>query len=518
MAYLKKIRVIVSLLFIIPTSILFLDFIGIIPNEFYDYLLFLQFIPSVIQFVDIFKLASLGFLIVLILVIFFGRVYCSSICPIGTLQDIISNLSKKITSMHNYNWSKELKWLRYSILIITILTMPIIGVFLLGLLDPFSNFGRIMTNLIYPLGVLINNLSALLLESLEYYIIYPVEIKEISIAGVMFSMLILTTLLIMSYKKGRLFCNSICPLGTLFGLISRVSLFKIKINEDDCNECGICETICKSECIEPQTKEINYDRCVVCFNCINKCPTAAINFQKELNLIPINRKRFNEDRRKFIGDICTLVSGISGIGFAQLQIIPEKESTVPVIRSTPVTPPGSKNFNHFTFTCTACHLCISVCPTKVIQPSILHYGLIGFLLPRMDYKTNYCTYECVLCMDVCPTGALETLSIEDKKQSQLGKSTFVKENCIVETEKKECGACSEHCPTKAVKMIPYEKNLHIPEITNDYCVGCGACEYACPTIPYKAIYVEGNPEHLKAKKPPSETIEQEIDYKEQFPF
>ena len=136
----------------------------------------------------------------------------------------------------------------------------------------------------------------------------------------------------------------------------------------------------------------------------------------------------------------------------------------------------------------------------------------------MDYITNYCNYDCVKCTEVCPTGALENLLPEEKKLIQLGKSIFVKETCIVETEKKECGACSEHCPTKAVRMVPYERNLNIPEVKNEYCVGCGACEYACPTKPYKAIYIDGNPEHLKAEIPPDEKIEEEIDYKEEFPF
>ena len=135
----------------------------------------------------------------------------------------------------------------------------------------------------------------------------------------------------------------------------------------------------------------------------------------------------------------------------------------------------------------------------------------------MDYSASYCTYECVICGNVCPTGAILPVSIEDKKTLQIGKTTFIKENCIVETEKTECGACAEHCPTKAVKMVPYNK-LHIPEIKNEYCVGCGACEHACPTIPYKAIYVEGNPVHQIAKKRSEEKIKREIDFKSDFPF
>jgi ferredoxin len=135
----------------------------------------------------------------------------------------------------------------------------------------------------------------------------------------------------------------------------------------------------------------------------------------------------------------------------------------------------------------------------------------------MDYITSFCNYECNICGDVCPTGAILPTPLEEKKLIQLGKAKFVKENCIVETQKTDCGACSEHCPTKAVKMIPFEGKLTIPEVTEDICVGCGACEYACPTDP-KSIYIEGNVVHEPAKEPPREELDQDIDYKEEFPF
>ncbi len=142
----------------------------------------------------------------------------------------------------------------------------------------------------------------------------------------------------------------------------------------------------------------------------------------------------------------------------------------------------------------------------------------------MDYSTSFCNYECTACAEVCPTGAILPIQVENKKLIQLGKAKFIKENCVVFTENTDCGACSEHCPTKAVRMIPYipennpKKNLHLPEVRDEYCTGCGACEHACPTKPYKSIYVEGNPVHLTAKKPPEEKIEQKIDYREDFPF
>jgi ferredoxin len=153
-----------------------------------------------------------------------------------------------------------------------------------------------------------------------------------------------------------------------------------------------------------------------------------------------------------------------------------------------------------------------------MQPSFLEHGWLNILQPYLDNSAAYCTFECVRCTEVCPTGALLPVTVEKKKTLQIGKTNFVKENCVVETEGTACGACSEHCPTKAVIMIPYKNNLKIPEVRNEYCVGCGACEYACPTKPFKSIYVEGNPIHLVAKEAPLERLEQEVDYKEEFPF
>ena len=78
---------------------------------------------------------------------------------------------------------------------------------------------------------------------------------------------------------------------------------------------------------------------------------------------------------------------------------------------------------------------------------------------------------------------------------------FIKANCVVETHGTDCGACSEHCPTKAVNMIPYKGKLVIPEVDEEICVGCGACEYACPVTPFKAIFVDGHDQHQEAKPP-----------------
>jgi ferredoxin-type protein NapF len=199
----------------------------------------------------------------------------------------------------------------------------------------------------------------------------------------------------------------------------------------------------------------------------------------------------------------------------------EIENKIPTeiapVKHFAVTPPGSLGIRHFTTRCTACHLCVSACPTSVLQPSLNEYGWLGFMQPHMDYSTNYCNFECTLCSDVCPTGAILSLSAENKKTTQLGQVQLILENCVVYAENTACGSCSEHCPTQAVTMVPYRQGLTLPEIKPEICVGCGACEYACPVRPHKAIYVDGHQIHQVAKEPEIEELEQP-DLEEEFPF
>ena len=113
--------------------------------------------------------------------------------------------------------------------------------------------------------------------------------------------------------------------------------------------------------------------------------------------------------------------------------------------------------------------------------------------------------------------AILPLAIDEKQQTQLGVAVFLHNNCIVVSEGTDCGACSEHCPTKAVHMIPYKNGLMIPEVDQSICIGCGACEYPCPVpSPYRAIYVNGNSTHKLAEKPKVE--EQSSVSFDDFPF
>ncbi len=522
--YLKKFRVVLSLIFLTLIGIFFLDFAEFFPPGFITGTLYLQFVPSLLKFLTVFSVIAAGFIVVLVLTLLFGRVYCSTICPLGILQDVIIYLKRKFRKRKRYkfNFIKAWPWLRYSLLGITVAFFLAGNILILALLDPYSIFGRITSDLFRPVFSGITNVLADILNSFGVYGLYKVDIHAIHYEVLLIPFVFLILIVWMSLAKGRLYCNTICPVGTFLGLLSKVSVFQIKLNKTTCTKCGLCERSCKAECIDHKALHVDFSRCVGCFNCLSVCPESSANY--ELNSLYRSSEKIPRDtnydnagagRRKFVGGFLLALLGASRL--AKAQGLVTSSANTRVEREHPVSPPGALNTGRFNQACTACHLCVNVCPTDVLQPAVFEYGYRGLMQPRLDNHAGFCNYDCTLCGEVCPTGAILPLTAEDKRLTQIGRARFVKSNCIVETEGTDCGSCAEHCPTKAVRMVDYVDNLRIPEVTEDICIGCGACEYACPTKPYKAIYVEGNPVHARAKKPSQEKVEA-VKHEEEFPF
>jgi ferredoxin len=244
--------------------------------------------------------------------------------------------------------------------------------------------------------------------------------------------------------------------------------------------------------------KVDDSRCVTCFNCISSCKNGSIKyeFRYKQSDKPIKNTE-NNGRRTFLMITGAIVA--TAVFSKPKKIISGNNS---MLSRKPIMPPGATNIDHFNSHCTACQLCVTKCPMQVLKPAALQYGISGISQPHLVFSTEvFCSYNCNICTTVCPTTALKKLDIEEKKITQLGIAQFTKNRCIVFTDETDCGACSEHCPTQAVHMIPYKNGLTIPEVTEEICIGCGACESICPAKPYKAIYVEGTFTQLKAKKP-----------------
>lgn len=542
----KPFRVVVSILTLLALAFIFLDFRENLSSSWIRTITWLQFVPSFAKFLTAAGILSAGFLVVTLLTLIFGRVYCSLICPLGIIQDVISFFSKKVRrKKFRFKFSKAKNGFRYTFLALAVIPLFFGSVLMTGLLDPYSNFGRIFNNLFRPLYISSNNILAELLIRMKVYAISPQQLLPANWPAVIYALLILGALGVMASKWGRLYCNTVCPVGTLLGLLSRISFGKIRIDPSTCTKCAKCAVACKSQCINLKNQSVDFSRCVACFNCIHACQDNSIHYRfsfrrkhqevkttstavgpvksgvpvapanNDLTDVPVKDSMTDESKRRFIADSLVLTGAMLGIS-ASLKASGEEDKLIPYKKEHPCTPPGSVSIRHFNNICTSCHLCISSCPGNVLRPSLLQYGLEGFLQPYMDPSSGYCNFDCTICGEVCPTGAILPLTVEQKQVTQVGVVHFIRENCVVYTDETLCGACSEHCPTKAVKMVPYKETLNIPHTEQELCIGCGACEHACPVVPYKAIYVEGQEVHQTAKKPEIKASQEEK--LEEFPF
>ena len=536
---LKRLRVGLAIFFLVLITLVLIDFRKSFSADFIQGAVFFQFIPSLLKSITIPGIIDFSFIVVLILTILFGRVYCSVLCPLGIFQDFVSWLSGKTRKRRKYKFHKAWTIVRYTLLAIVLLPLLFGSITMVTLLDPYSLFGRISTTVFKQGAVLINNLIAAGFAKADIYNwLYRYDMIQVHPALLVITTIFMIGIILTAFYRGRLYCNAICPLGTFLGFISKFSIFKIVLEKNNCTKCGKCARVCKAECIEIKTQKIDYSRCVSCYNCLTVCKDHAMTykphrtkpFEMPVRVAPDakskSKKTVDPSKRSFL---VTSVIGIAALyGFTAPDSIPGQkkpklivpkpkgQSTVPERKTSAVSPPGSRSVERFNKICTGCSLCVSACPTKVLQPSFLEYGLIGMMQPHMSYHKGLCEFDCTLCSDVCPTGAIIPITTDAKHLLQIGQVHFEKQNCIVETEKTDCGACSEHCPTKAVQMVPYGK-LFIPEVNQKICVGCGACEYACPTTPYKAIFVNGNPIHLAAEKPKTEKAKNALKEGE-FPF
>lgn len=477
---LKKTRIALALLIFLTIILIFLDFYGWLPVGF-SFLADIQFIPALLAG------NMIVFVSILILTFVFGRIYCSVICPLGILQDISTWIRKQIVKKKlRFKFKNAKNIYRYTFLSLYLFAF-ITGLhFLIGLLDPYSSFGRISVHLFKPIYLAGNNLLFDIWSDTALF--YKASIYWLGLFSTLIALISLTVVLVMSWKTGRLYCNTVCPVGTFLGFISRFSILRIYFDESKCTSCAICSTSCKSECIDFKNQKVDMSRCVTCFDCLPVCRESGLKYG-----IRPGKSKIDQSRRTFM--MMGGVAAVSGMKlFASsgpLKIVQKK-----VERKQAIMPPGALNLSHFSEKCTSCHLCVSKCPSQVIKPSLLEYGISGMMQPMLSFENGFCNYDCTDCADICPTGALVPMDKETKNQNQMGVVQLDLEKCIVVKDETNCGACSEHCPTQAVSMKAWKDALTIPFIDQRICVGCGGCEYICPAEPMKAIYVEGLEEQI----------------------
>ena len=464
---LRKIRITLASIVFILCAALFLDGSGTV-SSWFGWLAKLQFLPALLAL----NLAVVIVLIVLTLI--FGRAYCSVICPLGIMQDGISHISSmRKGKKARFRWSPEVKWLRYSVLVLFIIALVTGLTSVAALLAPYSAFGRIATSLVRP------------------------ALPTAIIAGVT-----LLVVGVLAWIGGRTYCNTLCPVGTVLSFFSRFSLLRPVIDADKCRDCHACEHKCKASCINIDNHEIDYSRCVDCFNCLDSCRFGALKYRMAWNRKACGASGTAQDnagRRAFISSSVIAATAIAlkaqekkvdgGYAAVTAKKAPE--------RTNPIVPFGAMSLKHFHQHCTGCQLCVSQCPNDVLRPST---SLERLMQPEMSYENGWCRPECTKCSEVCPAGAILEITPEEKTAIHVGTASVDLDLCVVNRDNVNCGNCARHCPAGAIKMIrknPDDENsLLIPTVLEDRCIGCGACEFLCPSRPYSAIHVNGRIDHV----------------------
>jgi ferredoxin len=437
--------------------------------------------------------------ILLALTLLFGRLYCSVLCPLGTLQELFWRAGRfwrgnwRFRQRRNSSRSKGLfrkgyqsaPGIRY-IIPLLVGVGAALSFYPLKMLDPISAFGR---GLVLLRGFLVNG-------------------GGLSIFALITAVPLLA-ILALAFFRGRLFCDW-CPVGSTLGLFASVAPFGMNI-ASRCVSCGICEKECPAACLDSKTKRIDSGRCVLCFTCASVCPTSSTDygFRGKPAVSCESRRIF----LKGAGRISLLC------GAAYLLGPSSKVFSRPAFgNATPqILPPGAKNQGHYQSRCIGCLACVASCPVGILKVQ-------NHALPVLAYSRSSCHFNCVECGRVCPTGAIYPLDVEEKHRTRIALSALYFERCVVNRKRQSCGACAEVCPTGAIIMIPYEESgvsyLTKPVYDEQYCIGCGACYAACPAEP-RAFVIEGVREQtltIGARPPEESGGELIIQNTEDFPF
>ncbi len=568
---LRIIRITLAAICFVAVTLLFLDFTGTL-HLWFGWLAKIQFLPAVL---------ALNFVVIailLVLTLLFGRIYCSVICPLGIFQDCVSNLSSRRKGKKaRFSYSKEIKWLRYGVLVLFVIALVAGLNALVALLAPYSAYGRMVQSLLAPVWQWGNNLLAWIAERQDSYAFVTKDVWLKSLPTLIVAAVTFVVVVVLAWRNGRTYCNTICPVGTTLSFFSRFAMFRPVIDKSKCKSCHACERKCKAACIDVDNHKIDYSRCVDCFDCIDSCRLGALKYRfawgrgvgsgstgaKTPQNAPVGSKMTSNeskngqnrssaaptpvaepvvrhgsptaevtDNGKGVSTIdatspvaepveatdkgrrAFLVGGAAVIGGSLLSSIPMRAEEEEIKdkkrdggfaevlpkkapnRKTPITPFGSESVEKFYKHCTACQLCVTVCPNNVLRPSS---RLEHLMQPEMSFEKGYCRPECVKCSEVCPAGAILKITSEEKTEWKVGTAGVDYDLCVVNRDGVSCGNCAHHCPVGAIRMVRKnpndEKSPRIPSVNEEKCIGCGACENLCPSRPISAITVNGYSVH-----------------------
>jgi polyferredoxin len=438
----------------------------------------------------------------LVLTLLLGRFFCGFICPFGTIHHAVGTFKPALkgSRMMQANRKTPSQKIKYFILIL-LLVAAVFGLNASGLMDPIAFLFRSLSLAVLPgLGAGLRSVfEAMAASDIKILNLasYGAEVLVSPVFGysqpayqtAWFIGILFLVILFVNRLRPRFWCRMLCPLGALLGMFSRISILNLEKYEQKCTECNLCLKHCQGAASPRPGQDWEAAECLMCFNCYNVCPEDALAFRFTW--------RPERNHQPDIGKRAVLTGLAAGISFpllARLDGQIDKVSDPRLIR-----PPGALAEVEFLELCQRCGLCMKVCPTNVINPTLAEAGLAGFWTPRLIMTQGYCEFTCTLCGSVCPTGAIREITAQEKIEQpiKIGSAYIDRGRCLPWSGNAPCIVCQEVCPTspKAIYLqenvvaAPDKKSLKVqlPFVDLKRCVGCGICENKCPVRGLPAI-------------------------------
>ena len=382
---------------------------------------------------------------ILVATLIVGRFFCGWVCPLGSLIDGLDLIFLPVRRMGPFR--KVSEWLGKQLVI----TPP--SWFILGAV--------LVTVFFTP-------------PALQFFHpnVWIVRMFSLSVAGIVF----LIFLMWCASTTRRLWCTHLCPLGALYGLLSKVAIFRLNIQK--CSGCKLCDS-CPMHASDYKTRHIHTYQCILCFDYEGRCPVHGFTFQRSRR----KETKPDESRRRFLKSGAVFVSGIL-VG----AVLSRFDRTV---KTKLLRPPGVTDEPRFVERCLRCFQCVESCPNEIIKITGPGAGLDNLFTPHLDFRKNGCDYNCQVCQLVCPNFAIPMQSLQEKQKSTIGLAKIDESICVVFAKDINCLVCEEFCPVpyKAIEVVEREKmvngeliTLRYPVVDPDLCIGCGLCEAFCPVV------------------------------------
>jgi ferredoxin len=368
----------------------------------------------------------------ILLTLFLGRFFCGFACPVGAINQFTGWLGRRgfhAAARVEANRRRRSQNLKYYFLVF-LLALALMGTVQTGLIDPLPLLHRSVNLALAPLA---DNRLGVLSAAPRFY-------ASAWLIGVVFMAIVGLNLVI-----PRFFCRFLCPLGALFGLLSRYAPWRIGKTGGKCGDCRICEEYCEGAC-RPSGVFIGSE-CVMCLNCLDRCPAGRITFAGKPSAAGEQGLPDLSRRGLLAAGGGLLLASMWGVG-----ALAGANRNPGLIR-----PPGALDEERFLARCIRCGQCMRICPGNIIQPALLEAGVQGLWTPAVNYRIGVsgCQPNCIACGQVCPTAAIRPLSLGEKLGAgefaaqgpiRLGTAFVDRSRCLPWTMDRPCLVCHELCP------------------------------------------------------------------------